>query len=231
MGGAGAVPPGVGPGQAQVRPGGQGVDAEPHAGEPLGQHGGPGGPGHAPAQSQHEGQVQDDVEQGRRPQEDQRPHRISHGPQQAGAVVVEEGAADAREDHQQVGGHEAAHLAGHLEQPEDGVQQQIDGEIQHQGGAAHQQEGEEDLPPHAGGISPAEGEGDRHAAAHGEPQQDGGEEGHEGVGGAHGGQGVGAHIPPHDEGVGDVVELLQKVAQHHGQGEAQQRGGDGPPGQ
>ena len=231
MPGAGTVPPGVGPAQPQVPPGGQGIEAEPQPGQPLGDDGGAGGAGHTPAQPQHKGQVQHDVEQRRKAQKDQRPHRVPHRPQQAGVVVVQEGAADARKDHQQVGAHEAAHGHRHLQQPEDGVDEQEHRQVERHGGAADHAQGEEDLPPHAVAVPPPIGDGHRHPASHGQAQQDGGEEGHQGIGRPHGGQGVGAHIPPHNEGIGDVVQLLQQVAGHHGQGKAQQRGGDGPFGQ
>src|SRR5699024_5932768 len=69
---------------------------------------------------------------------------------------------------------------------------------------------------------------DARPQAHPVDEQDG--QGHQGVGGAHGGQGVLAHKAPHDDAVGGVVGQLEQVAQHQGDGEFYQRRGDGAAG-
>lgn len=59
------------------------------------------------------------------------------------------------------------------------------------------------------------------AASHGKSQEDGSEKGHQGKSGSHGGKCIRPEKPADDQRVGDIIALLQQVAQDHGNGEAQ----------
>ena len=65
-------------------------------------------------------------------------------------------------------------------------------------------------------------------AAHAKAQQDGGQKGHQGVGGADRRQRIRAEEAADHPRVGDVVHLLQKGSEHQRQGEQQDVPRDGP---
>ena len=62
-----------------------------------------------------------------------------------------------------------------------------------------------------------EADGEDGAASHGKPQEDGSEKGHQGKSGSHGGKCVRSEKPADDQRVGDIIALLQQVAQDHGE--------------
>ena len=64
------------------------------------------------------------------------------------------------------------------------------------------------------------------AAAHAQPQENGGQKGHQSVRGPHCGQRAFPNEAAHHPGIGQVVQLLQEVAQDQGKGKAQQAPGD-----
>ena len=59
------------------------------------------------------------------------------------------------------------------------------------------------------------------AASHTKAEKNGGEKGHEGVGGAHGRQSVASEKLADDKGIGDIIELLEKIAYHKGKSKKQ----------
>ena len=105
--------------------------------------------------------------------------------------------------------------------PQNAAQPQIHQNIQCQCHACNEHKGLEHALPHAGLFPAAVLHGDGCAAAHAQPQQDGGEKGHEGVGRAHRRQRIRAEEAPHHPGIGDVVHLLQQVAEHQRQSKQQ----------
>lgn len=54
-----------------------------------------------------------------------------------------------------------------------------------------------------------------------QPDEDRSQKGHQRIGGAHCGQGVFTQDPADDDGVCDIVKLLQQISRHHGEGEQQ----------
>ena len=81
-------------------------------------------------------------------------------------------------------------------------------------------------------LSPGSVEhGPQGPAAHAQPQQHRGEEGHQGEGKAHRGQSLSPQGAAYNEGVCNVVALLQQVAGDHGGGKTQHGAGDPAPGQ
>ncbi len=73
----------------------------------------------------------------------------------------------------------------------------------------------------------SEVKGKNRPAAHAQPDEDGGEESHQGVGAAYRRQGVRPDKLPHHKAVGDVVKLLEQVAGDHRPGEYRHGFGDG----
>ena len=188
------------------------------AGHELREHGGPRRALHAPLQHQHAHEVENDVQHRRHRQKHQRHHRVANGTQQVCEVVVQKGSRDPQKDDDEVLLHQGFELTRHPQHPQDAVQPQIHQRVQHQRDARDQAEREEHALAHPFFFPAAELHGDGRAAAHAQPQQDGGEEGHEGIGRAHRRQCVRAEEAAHHPGVRDVIHLLQKVAQHQRQG-------------
>ena len=60
------------------------------------------------------------------------------------------------------------------------------------------------------------------AASHAKAQYDGGQQDHQRIGGADGGQRVSSDGFAHNQGVGDIIQLLQQVPRNHRQTEQQQ---------
>ena len=176
---------------------------------------------------QHTDQVQHHVQDRRHCQKDQRHHRVADGAEKVCKVVVEESGRDAEEDDEEVVLHQRLQLFGHPQHPEDAVQPQIDQQVQHQRDPRDEDEGLEHAPAHFFGFAAAILHRDGRAAAHAQAQQNRGEEGHEGVGRADRRQRVGAEEAPHHPCVGDVVHLLQQVAEHERQGKEQDAAGNG----
>ena len=175
----------------------------------------------APVQPQHEPEVQGDVQRGGHRQKDQGDHGIAHRPQEGGEVIVKEGGGDAAENDGEVFPHHGPHRLRHLEEHLDPVQAQEGGGVEDGRQGGDEDKGGVGPLPQAVPIPLAEADGEHRPAAHAQAQQDGGEEGHEGEGGAHRRQGVLAQIPAHNQGIRDIIALLEQVAQDHGDGEAQ----------
>ena len=227
----GLVPAHVPAPHPQVGAGQKGIGAQTKPRQPLGNDRRPRRTGDPGIEPQHKGNVQHNVEEGCRPQKNQRPHRVPHCPQQAGIIIVEKGPADPQENHHQIIPHQVPDFRGDLQQRENGIGQGKGSDVEHQRRQPDHAEGEKNLPPHTVLFSPSEGDGHRHSAAHGQSQQNGGQKGHEGVGGPYRRQGIGAHEPADNEGIRNIIQLLQQISQHHGKGKPQQCGGDGPAGQ
>ena len=215
------VPPAVCPFRAELRELFQGVQADAHAGHILGKDSRPGGTLHAPVKHKDTDQIQDHIQDGRHGQKRQRHHGIADGPQKVCEIVIQKGGRNAQKDDEQVVLHQRAKLCGHPQHPQNAVQTQIDQQVEHQGDARNKQEGLEHALPHLLGLAAAVLHGHSRAAAHAQAQQDRGEEGHQGVGGPHRRQRIRAEEAAHHPSVGNVVHLLQQVAEHQRQGKQQ----------
>ena len=198
-----------------------GVKSDAYTGDILGDYGGLRGPGHPPVQPRHKPEVQDDIQPRREGQKDQRRHRVAQRAQERGKKVVEENGSHAGKDHREIRPHRLHQSGGRLEGPDDPVQSQHDGEIQQDGDGGQEQERGRDPLPEAPLITLAEAQGKDRAAPHRQPQQNGSEEGHQRKGRPHGRQGVLPQKTAHNQRIGNVIALLQQIAQNHGQGKAQ----------
>ena len=178
---------------------------------------------HAEAQARHKPQVERDVQHGGNGKEHERGRRVPDGPQHRGKEVVEEHGDHAGKDDEEIGAREAHQLGRRAQRCNDGVRAEKDGRVERQRDDAEQREGGEDALPQRGQILLPEPDGEHRAAAHGQPQQDGVQERHERERGAYRRQRVRPQEPADDERVGNVVALLQQVAQNHRHGEAQHR--------
>ena len=215
------VPPAVLFFRAELRELFQGVQSDADAGHELREGGGCRGPPHAPVPHQHAHQIQDHIEHCRHGQEQQRDHGVTDGPQEVCKVVIQKGGRDAQKNDAEIFLHQEDELFRHTQYPQDAIQPQVHQHIERHRHARDEHEGLEHALPHAGLFPAAVLHGDGCAAAHAQPQQDGGEKGHEGVGRAHRRQRIRAEKASHHPGVGDVVHLLQQVAEHQRQSKQQ----------
>ena len=171
----------------------------------------------------HEEQVQHDVGQTGGDQKIEGALGVAHGPQDAGAHVVEEGGDASGEVDPQVDGGVGQHIGRRAHQPQGGPG---GGDPQH--GDAHaggqgQGDGRVDGAAEALRVPGAVPLGDDHRGPRGEPH----EEVHQKVdehrrGATHGGQSLLAHEVAHDDGVHRVVELLEEGAQQDGEEKGQE---------
>ena len=211
----------------QVGAGFLAVNQDAKASGVLGQHGGPRRPRHAPVKHQDEEQVQGDVPPGGEGQEEQGDQGIAHGTKIAGEVIIKESGPDAPENQAQIGLHLRPDRLRDLQKPPQPGQQGEGQDRQRHAQQADEAEGGVGRFLEALGILRPEAQGEHHPAAHTQPQEDRREEGHQGEGGPHRRQGVGAQELPHDEGIRDVIALLEQVSQDHGQGEGEHHRQDG----
>ena len=204
------------------------VPRQPQAGQILGDHRGQGCPLHSHLEGHHKEEVQADVQHHRDPQEEQGGDGVAHRPEEVGKKVIEKGGHNPGKDPQQVGLGEVCDLRGNLQQEEDGGHQGVDQGVEHQGDGANEEKSLEDAAAQLVRVLPAKLDGEVDAAAHAQPQKDGGEKGHQGVGGPHRSQGPLPDELPHYPGVGQIIQLLQEVAQDQGEGKPQQAPGNAP---
>ena len=174
-----------------------------------------------PAEDHDEDQVQHDVQKRGAAQEIQRRHGIANGPQQVGEVIIKEHKDKAHEDDPHIAVHHFHQLAGGPQEAQDRAAERHHQEVQGYGDPADQQEGQPHCALHAGLLLPAEIVGEQGAAAHGHANQDGSQECHQSVGASHRRQRVRPQEAAHDQGVRDIIKLLQEVAQYHGACEQQ----------
>ena len=197
----------------------------------LGEHRGQGRPLDPHGQGDHEEQVQADVQHHGNPQKEQGGGGVAHRAQEVGEEVIEEGGKDPPEDPEEIGPGEAGDVPRNAEKDQDGLYGQVDRQVQGQGDGPDEEEGLKDAVAQPGRVPPAKLDGEVDAAAHAQPQKDGGEKGHQSVGGPHRSQGPLPDELPHHPGVGQIVQLLQEVAQDQGEGKPQQAPGNAPLGQ
>ena len=172
-------------------------------------------PCHAPFQSQDEPQVQNDIQHSRNRQENQRYNGIAHRPQKRREKIMQERGGNAEEDHAQVFPHRPPHLLRHPEQGSDRVQADKGKTRQQQRRACDEYKRGTHALLQAGLVPLSKANGKQCPAAHAQSQQNRGQEGHQGKGGAHSGQGVLPQALSNDQGIRNIVALLQQVSQNH----------------
>ena len=206
----------------------QGIKPNAHARHILGKDRGPRCPGNAPPQHDDAQKVQHHVQDSRHGQKDQRHHGIADGAQEVCEIVIQKCCKDAQKDDDQILLHQGLQFRRDPQHPQNAPQPQIDQQVQRQCHPCNEHEGLEHAVPHFFLLAAAVLHRDGRAAAHAKAQQDGGQKGHQGVGGADRRQRIRAEEAADHPRVGDVVQLLQKGSEHQRQGEQQDVPRDGP---
>lgn len=188
------------------------VERDPNSGYILGDDGSLGSSGNAPVKSCNEPEIQRDVEPGRDREKSERDHGISQGAQERGEKVVEKYADEPGKDHAQVFFHHAHEPVRRAKEPDDMIDPCKDQDIQHDRHETQEDEGGEDSFFEPALVLLAEADREDSAAPHGKPEDNGGQKCHKGKGGSHCRQRVRAEEAPYDQGIRNIVALLQKVA-------------------
>ena len=113
-----------------------------------------------------------------------------------------------------------------LQEPKDGTAQYHHRQVQKDGHAADEKKGKLHAVLHFFLFLFPIIIGKQGAASHAHADEDGGEEGHQRIGASHSRQGIRTQELPYDEGVGDIIKLLQQVPQDHGAGEEEHISGN-----
>jgi hypothetical protein len=185
----------------------------------LRHHGGQGGAADAEPQRADEQHHERDVEHAREGEEPQRRPGVADRPDDRGEEVEEHQRAGAEEAHLREGGGLRHQRRRGLQQRERRAGQQgRPGGEQHAGRAGEDRAGG-DRAAHGGGVARAERlrgrDGEARGHAPGEPEQ----QEQQAAGGADRGERVDAEVAADDDGVGELVELLDDVAHQQGDGE------------
>lgn len=199
------------------------INRDADAGHILRDDGGSGRSCHAPVKDGDKIQIQHDVQAGGHCQKYKRNHGITERPEEGGKKVIKKYADHSRKDDQKVLPHHVGQLRRRPEKPDDPVDAGEDQNIKDKGHSAQQAEGGEDAFFETGVILLPEPDREYRTAPHGKTQEDGGKKRHEREGGADGCQCICSQKPPYDQGIRDVITLLQQVAQDHGNREAEHR--------
>ena len=198
------------------------VDGKTDAGHILGEDGGKGSPCHAPVKDNHKHQIKHNVHHRGHSQEDEGDSGVPDGPQQAGEIIVEKCPDNSCEYDKEIILHQSCDGAGDTQEPDDSPDAGKDRHVQHDCHRADKDKGLKDARLHPVKILLAVADGKGGAAAHTEPQDDRGKKGHQSVGTPHCRQGVRPEKAAHDDGVRDIVALLQEISRDHGQCEDEQ---------
>ena len=198
-----------------------GAQQHPHrqqGGHRLGDDGGVGHALYAHAELQHEQQVKSGIQHGGHQQEVEGTPGVAHRPEDAGAHVVDQQSHDAGKVDGQVGGLLRRHLRRGLHQAQHQGRHENAGCGEHDAQQERQHHGGVHRLPHLflplGAVILA----DDHARAAGQPQKEADQHVDDGRDGAHGGECLVADEVAHHPCVHHVVQLLEQVAHHQGQG-------------
>ena len=156
---------------------------------------------------------------------------VADGPQGGGKVVIGEGEEHAHQNDPQIGGGVRHQLIRGGNEPEQLGQEQLGQGDGHQGGAANEHTGDKQLPAQAGKVALPEEPGHQHGCAHAGSGDDIDEQVHHALGHPQGGKGVAADVVAHDEGVDDVVQLLEHIGCQQRQTQPDELAGDGAGGE
>ena len=204
----------------------EGINKAPCRADQLRCHGGDRRACHSPAEGHDKHQIQPDIENGGKKQEQKRRHRISHAAQKGADKIVEKLCADSREDNGAVGIGGAIHLRAvrrHIDPRQHRAQQQKRQPRQHRGQHRRKDDLCRQRAPHAG-IVPRTHLLRRHHAkaradAEGKLQKNKDDRG----GIVHPRHLAGSQRLPHYGSVADGVHLLQQIADYNRKGKCQNR--------
>ena len=156
---------------------------------------------------------------------------VADGPQGGGKVVIGEGKEHAHQNDPQIGGGVRHQLIRGGNEPEQLGQEQLGQGDGHQGGAANEHAGDKQLPAQAGKVALPEEPGHQHGCAHAGSGNDIDEQVHHALGHTKSRKGVAADVVAHDEGVDDVVQLLEHIGRQQRQTQPDELAGDGAGGE
>ena len=188
----------------------------------LGGHGGNGRPGHPHFQNDHAEQIHENIHNTGNGQEDERPPGIAHGPQDSGTHVIHHGGQGPGKVQPDIGlgiGQAAVRGAHVYQNPGGGENAQGgDNQSQNQGQGHAGMQGILSSAP----VSRAIELGQQHRGAGAEADEEAVQQIHQRGGGAHGGKGLGAYEPAHDNCVHGIVKLLEEGSQQDGEEKCKQ---------
>ena len=187
----------------------KGVGGNADARKVLGDHRSLRGSGHAPVQPDHKPEIQGNIQQGGNSQKGQGNHGIADGPQKRGKVVIQKNSGNAHKNDEQVPAHIPPHLGRDPEKCPQSIQAGKGQDVQQQGDQGNKEKGRAEILAKSLLIPLAKAHGEQRPAAHAQAKNNGGQEGHQRKGRAHGRKGVPAQKLPHNQRVGNVIALLQ----------------------
>ncbi len=195
-----------------------------HRADDLGKEGPQGNPQHPQGDVDHQKDIQNNVYQAASHQEVQGPAGIPHRPENAGAHVIDKVGDDAQKVDSDIGNGVGKDIGRgvHGDQGHGGD----DPADNHEGKSPRQRKGHGgvDGPLCAVAVPGAVELRDDYRRAGGDTHKQPHQKVDEGAGSsAHRGQGLLAHKPPHNHGIGGVVKLLEKGPQQNGKKEGKQR--------
>ena len=214
--------------QAEFRQPEPGIHRDSNTGNILRNHRCNGGPFNAPGKPQHKPQVQHHIQHGTHGQKQQRHHGISHCPQKGRKIIIEKGGRNSPENPPQVFPHQRFNFFRNLKQIQNLVHQAKNQQIQHYRCRQNQDKGSTHTLSKAFHPFFSISDGKQRAAAHTQSQQNRGEKGHEGIGRSHRRQCAGTEKLAYNQGIRNIVKLLQQVPGNHWQGKQQNGFGNGP---
>ena len=156
---------------------------------------------------------------------------VPDGAQGGGQIVVAEGEEHPHQDDPQIGGHLAGQVGRGLDQEQDLGQEQLPQDHRGQHAAADEEGGDEQLPAQPGQVLFPKAAGHQYARPHAGAGNHVDIEVHHALGHAQSGQSGFPHVPGDDQGVGDVVQLLEHIGPQQGQRQSRQLGENGTGGE
>ena len=156
---------------------------------------------------------------------------VADGPEGGGQIVIGEGEEHPRQDDPQVGHGVVHQLRRGLDQQEKGTQKDQGEEDRRRCGSADEHAGDEELLAQAGEVLLSEEAGHQDGGPHTGPGDDIDEQVHHALGHPQGCEGIPADVAGDDQGVDDIVQLLEHIGGQQRQAQADQLGRDGSGGE
>jgi len=197
------------------------VNSDSDSGNVLRDNGGLGRACNTPVQSGHKPQIKGNVQSCGNSEKSQGNNGISQGTQQRSKKVIEKNTDQSGKDDDQIILHHSHQLFRCAEKPDDPVNTCKHKNIKNDGNNPEKSEGGQNSFFQCGIIFLAETDRKDCSASHCKSQQDGGQERHQREGGSDSRKGVFAEKTSHNQCIRDIVALLEKIPQDHGDSKAQ----------
>ncbi len=162
-------------------------------------------------------QIQHDIRQRRDAKEQQRHHGIAHRPQQIGHEIIQKHRHDPGKDPYQILPHQRSHFRRNPQEYQNTSHSKIHRRVQHK---RHQPDGQKrNVDPlfQPVLIPAAKLYGEKGAAAHAQSDDDRCQEHHQRIGRPYRRQRILSQIPPHDQRIHHIIQLLQQIPHHDGE--------------